>query len=254
MNIQVSLPYKVPCVYNCKFCCNTTHTQFKGDTLGPIPFADKLIRELNTHPYDSIVLTGENEPLQSLDYVVAILIALPEGMQVELTMRGHKIDILMENYPKLMKKIRLINFSVVNDGQYNNIAQYMKQSHQAMKLKKLGIRTRFTFLLTKFLSPHQVREAVNHNFADEFTLKQLQGDTNWIKKNSSERALRQLLEDNYSLEQINERFAKFNLLGTPVWWDRDCQNGDDNYVIFRPDGKLYKLWTSKVPMDVHSND
>lgn len=249
MNLQVSLPFNHMCMYNCRFCCNTTHSQFNGNILSPLNFADEVRMRAHQGIYDAIVLTGENEPLQNLQYVVAILLKLPDEVQVEMTLRGYKLDQLMDEYPKLMHKFSLINFSVVNDGQPSNPHAYLTQIRQAKRLRdEFGVKIRFTFLLTTFLSPHQVKEVIKLGVADEITLKELQGSTPWINKNKSMNAYHFLCK-NKPIHRVSDRFYVITVDGQAVWVDRDCQQDDtDNYVILRPDGKLYHKWTDKIPL------
>ena len=256
MNLQVSLPFKSKCVYSCPFCCNTTHTQYQGDTLPPLEYANKLSNIIEVDGYRSIMITGENEPMQNMDYIAAILTTINPTTWVEITTRGYKWVQFMEKYPKLVSLINVVNFSVSETILAGTKITYSTEYDTALEVASITTKKhphlikRFTFLLTNTLSPHMVRHAGRSKWVDQITMKQLQGDTKYIKKNSNT-----FVADTLFLEAVGtkrdktERFNIFMHGDVQMWIDNNCQDGDGNYVIFRPDGNLYAHWESTEPMN-----
>jgi hypothetical protein len=222
------------------------HTQFKGHRLPAVLYATKLAEFLKKQPRPlTIVLTGENEPLQSLEYVLAVLTFVPDDVTVELTLKGYKLKQFLKDF-KTSKRVDLINFSVSSTGKTSYSEMYDKQLALAQLCKQQGITTRFTFLMTKLLSPHMVRHATRSKWIDQITLKKLQGSTPYIKKNANEYTASVITEDATNI-MPGKRFTTLQYNNQEIWIDRDCQDGD--YLIFRPDGNVYITWTSKVPFE-----
>ena len=248
MNLQVSVPHSTDCVMNCKFCISCTHGKFDGHHLPAILWGQTLRDYVVANNFKSVVITGENEPLQQLSYVTSVLTFLPEDIHIELIIKGYKLDKLMDAYPKLVKRINVVSFSVSNDGSQGESQYYLRQLALAKRLHAVGVRTRMTFMLTQFLSAHQVREASRFEFIDEITLKKLQGGTPWILKNASSRVARDMLADytniKIPMKEFNlfpGRWLTFPYEGKEIYIDMSCTSSG-YYEIYRPDGNIYDSW------------
>ena len=244
MNLQVSLPYFEPCVFQCPFCIMKTHQRFRKEVLSPIDFANALAKI--APKYDRLVFTGENEPLQSMDYFVQSVLSLPQDTIIELTFKGYHFYQLKENYFEVLRRINVVNLSICSSKNETYTECYDRALLIAQQCKELGITTRFTFLLTNDLSPHMVRHAVRSVWVDQITLKELQGDTKIVKSHHNNTEAHVLYEEAMGKPLVfTQRFIIFNYQNQPIWIDTNCQDGEGNYVIFRPDGNIYDHWDSE---------
>lgn len=246
MNLQISLPFEEACPFNCKFCIARHHPKFKGITIPALHLVKELIPLLMKNHYDRVVFTGENEPLQSMDYMAQVIAKMPVGQGIELVLRGYKFDQFVEKYPLVLQRITLVNFSVSEAPGITYSEAYDEALRMAKICKDMGVYTRFTFMLSKKLSPHMVRHAVRSKWVDQITLKELQGDNNYVKRNKSKYVAELLFEEATKQGakgtfKSGQRFIVFRYDGHPIWVDLDCQNSD-KYHILRSDGKLYKSW------------
>jgi len=248
MNLQVSLPRRTPCVFHCPYCIVEEHDKYAGSALAPLEFVKALNAHLITDQYERIVISGENEPMQNKDYLIPILIGVPDNIIVEIVARGFDFDYLIKNYPELIKRINVINFSVCNDD-INPSGWYDNQLRWAEHFYSIGVITRFTYMMTRKLSPNQIREACHLKFIEQITLKEVQGDSQWIKENKTNFVAEVLYRESTERPlKVRDRFVYFKYHGQMIWIDFNCQDGAGNYLILRPDGMLYKHWEDVVPI------
>jgi len=248
MNLQISLPRRTPCVFKCPYCVVEEHDKYTGAALAPVEFVKAMNDHIYSGQYDRIIISGENEPMQNKDYLICILADAPKDIIIEVTARGFDFDFLIKNYPQLIKRINVINFSVCNDDK-NPTHWYDKQLRWAEHFHSVGVITRFTYMMTKKLSPNQIKEACHLSFIDQITLKEIQGTKPWIKENKSNFVAKVLWNEITDKPYKDvDRFIIFRVHGQTIWVDHNCQDGSGNYLILRPDGEVYEHWEDTIPL------
>lgn len=265
MNLQVSIPKVYTCINKCPYCISNTHTTAKDksfETLSMFTFAKELEKKLTaTNIYTSVVITGENEPLQQEGYVWAVLQVLKKfpSLTVEFVTTGVFLNEYLKSNRPVMKdfdRIDILSLSTLGNAKCD--LTHMKKSGIDFKklakrvkkrFKKITIRT--TFLETKFLTYDDFDKALSNKYIDQITIKHLQGENIWIERNKSTKLSRFL--DTYfksAVKKVGKRFTIYEINGKSVFVDKDCQTpSEETYHVMRSDGKIYKGWQTTKPLE-----
>ncbi len=230
MNLQIVTPYK-PCIYKCPFCCVNSFTNLKATNLlfeNANEYAVKLIDMIATIKPTTIVITGNNEPLQTLQAFNTIAkianIMKPENCSIELQTKISNLFMLDEN------TVDLIAVSKYEFKDLDNLYNIPKNT-----------TIRYTLLLTKSLEqaglsniinaiPAQVsqitfKSLINSNGVNQFTDK-------WIADNEASQEFKTQLQ-----KEINDYKGKLS-----IQFDENCMISENRYKVFHSDGHLYDTW------------
>ncbi len=255
MNLQVSIPKKEPCVNKCPFCVVKTHERFNKESL---PLAE-WVRELdlflqdNNKLIDRIVITGENEPVQQLDYVIAaIATAKNHGKTVEFITTGVGFfDALNNNeFKTVLKFVDVLSISTLGSMSLNHlfisrrVPDYRALIDLFRSINHMGI-VRLTVLETRMFTTKHLDKLIEttHGLV-EITLKKLQGsDANiWIYNHDGDYVTNYLLTNKAFRKKKRGAFMVVLYKNNEVWVDLNCQEAEGRYYIFRGDGKIYNDW------------
>lgn len=238
MNIQVCCPYQ-KCVYNCPMCIAKGHKhnyKFSNNTNSQ-EYYDNLSNIIEYEQTCDVILTGECDPSQNMQWVKKVLTQLKDTYfsgSVELQTRNYNIDVQkLEDLD-----LGVLSYSIVY------LKDYLK-SHSFNKLR-VGIN-RLVILLTKefeFLN----KDTFNTMGFNQVTFKTLQygEDKNvnkWIDENK-------MSED--GVNRIREIIEFYNgSKECSVRLDENCQDATNRYYIYRSDGKLYKNWEEENALEIN---
>jgi len=255
MNLQISIPKKRPCENRCPFCIVKTHAQFNIDALNVSEWQDELFDYLsfNKDLFDRVVITGENEPLQQVEYVIAALkTARAHGMTTEFITTGSNFleAAGQTDFYNHIALIDVLSLSMLGSEDLDflfisNNAAFDRD--QVMKLYKrlnpLGT-IRFTILETRMFTTKHLDYLLNTYPEVEITLKTLQGAASnaWIYDHSGNYVSNELTTIKDIPAKKRGAFTVALYKGREIWIDWSCQSSEGRYYIFRGDGKVYSNW------------
>jgi len=214
LNLQFSLPYSEPCIFNCPYCVARNHrhgSRFNID----IP---KMLAKLESvqDDYHHIIFTGENDPSQHQPLIEKALKRIQFIEQVEVSTRNINffIDGVLMSY-SLSSSADFIKLKSKGYPKYR--AVFM--AHKGLDFKKLDLSGVYQ---ATFKQLHKTEDS---------------GANTWIRRNKiSTRKL---------VREVNKLIAKYPECSIRI--DLTCQNAKGRYKILRSDGFIYDSWETSVP-------
>ena len=227
-SLQVVTPH-IDCIYNCPFCIAKTHkhdNKFINRYLDDHDYwKNNLIRVIkDNHDLDYVVITGTNEPMQSIDCVRDIInIVRDTNPNIQLEIQTHYYK---EN--DVYKDLDVVAYSIPYYGLIKRI-------------KPCGKINRYVILLTDTYNDYSLDDLLDviPKEVTQLTFKVLH-DSNGVNKEVDEYIHKHKIEIN-RLKQLREDILKYKG-NMSIRFDEFCMDADDRYKIFREDGNLYDNW------------
>ena len=227
-SLQVVTPH-IKCIFNCPFCIAKAHNH-NNEFINNYDNNKKLwknnLKEIinNNEDLKYIVITGTNEPMQSIDCVkdiIKIVRSTNKNIQIELQTRMYKQSDVYD----------LVDVTCYSISNYNLID----------KIKPTGKTIRYVFILTDSFNDRSLNDILSiiPSNVSQLTFKTLQdsGGKNieldkWINTHKmNEESLNRLLED------INDYKGDLSIRA-----DLNCMDAEGRYKVYREDGHLYDDW------------
>lgn len=227
-SLQVVTPH-IDCIYNCPFCIAKTHkhdNKFINRYLDDHDYwKNNLIRVIkDNRDLGYVVITGTNEPMQSIDCVRDIInIVRDTNPNIQLEIQTHYYK---EN--DIYKDLDVVAYSIPYYGLIKRI-------------KPCGKINRYVILLTDTYNDYSLDDLLDvipKNVA-QLTFKVLH-DSNGVNKEVDEYIHKHKININ-RLKQLREDILKYKG-NMSIRFDEFCMDADDRYKIFREDGNLYDNW------------
>lgn len=225
MNLQVSIPYQ-PCIFDCPFCIAKNHlhrNNFKNLWAeNKAEYLKSYFYALSNYNITSIVLTGECDPTQNMEFISDIVSLTPSNVNIEIQTKNYKVDLSH-------LRIDVIAYSVSTRKEYD-IAKYYATNYSDRIVRA-----------TVILSKNFKLDGMSFNGFDQVTFKTLQfgedPDVNhWI------------IENNFNDYKTLNSVIDSNTSDCSIRVDTNCMDSIGRYFIFRCDGKVYQFWSDLSPI------
>jgi molybdenum cofactor biosynthesis enzyme MoaA len=271
-SLQISVPLK-GCINNCKSC------------IAKISAEPKLYKDFSKYPdfnlqylnsmekvkekgCRNIVLTSDmGEPLQNKLFIQKVCDfnkQLDNQFKIEIQTTGvmlaGNIEFLKNNGVELISLSIFDIFDENNNFDIINVKDKLKfdVNNLCEKIKQSGINIRLSINLIKTYDKHSIKEIFNRIDEinpDQVTFKNLWHTTDenpinkWIVSNKASgniiNRISQYMDDNGGQKISTNKYSFHN---KSIWLIDNCMLGD--YIILRPDAKLYRSWDSLIPIEL----
>lgn len=272
-SLQISVPLK-GCINTCKSCI----ARISGDSglyqdhSKESHFDDKYfesLKKVKELGCKNIVLTSDKgEPLQNklfLQKIGDFNKQLDDWFSIEIQTTGVLLDGNV-NFLKNVVGVQVVSLSIFDifDEQNNQDIISVKEKLKfdikklSKEIKSAGMILRLSINLVNVYNQHSVDEffhKINELNPNQVTVKNLwhTEDDNainkWIKVNKANpdtiQKIAQYMDENGGTKVTDYRYD-FN--GRSIWMVDNCMLG--NYLILRPDTKLYRSWSATSPIDL----
>ena len=227
-SLQIVTPH-IDCIYNCPFCIAKTHkhdNKFINRYLDDHDYwKNNLIRVIEDN-YDLgyVVITGTNEPMQSIDCVRDIInIVRDTNPNIQLEIQTHYYK---EN--DVYKDLDVVAYSIPYYGLIKGI-------------KPCGKINRYVILLTDTYNDYSLDNLLDviPKNVTQLTFKVLH-DSNGVNKEVDEYIHKHRMNID-RLKLLKEEILKYKG-NKSIRLDEFCMDSNDRYKIFREDGELYDNW------------
>lgn len=274
-SLQICVPLK-GCINDCKSCIakisgdsDLYSDHSKLENFNDL-YIDKL-KQVKDQGCKSIVITSDKgEPMQNKIFMEKIGVfnkQLDNWFNLEIQTTGVFLDDNNLTFLKDKVGVNIISvsvFDIFDDDNNLDIIGVKKKMIFNLKevcqnIKKHGFILRLSINLVNVYDKHtfdELFERINILNPDQITLKNLwhteenNAINKWIKTNKASsniiQKISEYIEDNGGNKNSNYRYI-FN--GRSIWLVDNCMLG--NYLILRPDAKLYRSWDDKNPMDLN---
>lgn len=281
-NIQ-SLSIAVPalCLNDCCFCVAKMHSQDYPNMLSNnkrfyhlyIEDFRKRLIYVRERSCDSVVLTGDGEPLLNWQFLKdfgLINKGLPSSFKhIELQTSGTTLEDWYLRFLREHVGVTTISLSLsdmfdnVKNAQYNRTKQgyEIDIDHLCSEIKRYDFNLRLSLNMTKtyecFTTDYIFHRAKNNLKADQITFRILYESglntpqDQWIQQNRvSDYKIKEINEyiklNGHPLERLSFGAMRYSVNGMSVVVDEDCMNTEVKeelkYMILRPNCKLYTKW------------
>lgn len=231
-SLQVVTP-ALKCIYNCPFCIAKAHehnNQFQNNYQNNYQkwmnnYIDIITNDLEL---SYVVITGTNEPMQSVDCVLDIIMLTRKyrkDIQLEIQTRSYSPSPIYE-------ELDVVAYSI---SEYKRISL----------IKPNGKKNRFVIILTKSFEQKSLEDIIGQlpKGVTELTFKVLQDSNGYNKKIDEWIANNKLSEEG----MLKLEYEVFNYNGDlSIRYDANCMNATNRYQVFREDGNLYEDWDTLV--------
>lgn len=226
-SLQVVTPHK-ECIYNCKFCISKMHSHdnkfINNYELNKEIWENNLIKVIKENKdLKYIVITGTNEPMQSMDCVKDIInIVRSNNTEINIEIQTHYYK---EN-------------NIYND--IDVVAYSISSAHLLDKIKPMGKISRYVLILTDSFNNYSLKDILNliPIKVTQVTFKSLQlGE----KQNEVYEYILNHSIDKKTFEKLKEDINNYkgNL---SIRLDDNCMDSIGRYEIYREDAKVYDTW------------
>ena len=232
-SLQVVTPY-TKCMFNCPFCISKGqehHNIFDDNyTNNYIDWESSLIDTItNDDELKYVVITGNNEPMQSKDCVNDIIDIVREyrsDIQIEIQTRYYPAD-------ELYDSLDVVAYSISHPYMINRI-------------KPRGKIKRFVIILTDDFNNYRLADILRlmPNEVSQLTFKVLQ-DSEGVNPELDEYIKNHSL-DQKTLDMLQEDIRKYQG-NVSIMFDENCMDSVGRYKIFREDGNVYSTWDAYEP-------
>jgi organic radical activating enzyme len=227
-SLQVVTPH-IDCIYNCPFCIAKTHkhdNKFINRYLDDHDYwKNNLIRVIeNNHDLGYVVITGTNEPMQSIDCVRDIInIVRDTNPSIQLEIQTHYYK---EN--DVYKDLDVVAYSIP----YYGLIKW---------IKPCGKINRYVILLTDTYNDYSLDDLLDviPKNVTQLTFKVLH-DSNGVNKEVDEYIHKHRMDID-RLKLLKEEILKYKG-NMSIRFDEFCMDSNDRYKVFREDGELYDNW------------
>lgn len=229
-SLQVVTPH-MKCIFNCPFCIAKGHVHNNSFVNNYLLNHDlwqnnliKVIKENDDLRY--VVITGTNEPMQSLQCVKDIINtvkSINKDIQIELQTRYYKQNELYNN-------LDVVAYSISDVNLLN-------------KIKPLGKISRYVIILTNSFNNYSLKDILDliPGMVSQVTFKKLI-NTNGVNKDVDDYILNNSVDDN-TLNKLSQDIDMYDG-NLSIRLDLNCMDSADRYKVFREDGNVYDNWDS----------
>lgn len=277
MNIQ-SLSIVVPaerCWNKCPFCVSRMHCEDYGemilDNREPIPqeYLDRM-QFVRDEGCNSMVITGDTEPQQNLQFIYKLLMANRENLRtpfynISLQTTGsglNQIDIQkLAGHGLTTVALSISSFNAERNVEIIGMPEKAKRSFYDVKrwAKTCNLVTRASVNLTSEFNGLDAEDyftwALMHDF-DQITFRKIYSDGDndqaaWIREHTFdpanyEKIERYVQQNGTPIARLPFGFIKYSVHGISTVIDGNCMAKDNidemKYAILRPNGHLYSRW------------
>lgn len=229
-SLQVVTPH-MKCIFNCPFCIAKGHVHNNSFVNNYLLNHDlwqnnliKVIKENDDLRY--VVITGTNEPMQSLQCVKDIINtvkSINKDIQIELQTRYYKQNELYNN-------LDVVAYSISDVNLLN-------------KIKPLGKISRYVIILTNSFNNYSLKDILDliPGMVSQVTFKKLI-NTNGVNKDVDDYILNNSVDDN-TLNKLSQDIDMYDG-NLSIRLDLNCMDSAGRYKVFREDGNVYDNWDS----------
>ena len=232
-SLQVVTPY-TKCMFNCPFCISKSqkHNNIFEDnyTKNHKLWENNLINTIkNDDEVKFVVITGNNEPMQSKECVkeiVKIVKSVRNDIQVEIQTRYYPSD-------EVYDLLDVVAYSISNPIMFNRI-------------KPRGKIKRYVIILTDDFNNYKLEDILNmiQDEVTQITFKVLQ-DSDGVNPVIDEFIKNHSVENN-TLNNLREEIKNYKG-DKSIFFDENCMASIGRYKIFREDGNIYPTWEASEP-------
>ena len=225
MNLQVSIPYQ-PCIFNCPFCIARNHlhgNNFENKWItDKLDFLTSYMNTIEKYRINSVILTGECDPTQNMEFLEDIILMTKPGISIEIQTKNYKADLSDLD-------VDVIAYSVSTRKEYD-LAKYF-----AIDYKNKTVRA--TIILSKNFN----LDGLDFIGFDQVTFKTLQfGEDSKVNQ--------WIIENNFNDYDKLYQIIKENTSPCSIRVDTNCMDSIGRYLIFRCDGQVYRFWSDLAPI------
>ena len=228
ISLQVLTPNK-KCIFNCPFCISKSHIHNNKFTnnyeLNNELWKNNLIKVIKENKdLKYVVITGTNEPMQSMDCVKEIIkIVKNTNQDIQIEIQTH--------YYKPNDIYQMLDVTAYSIPDFNLLN----------KIKPAGKVNRFVLILTDSFNNHNLSDIISliPKNVSQITLKCLH-DSKGFNINFDEYIKKHKIDSN-TLEVLRNDIKNYkgNL---SIRLDEFCMDAEGRYKVFREDGNLYNDW------------
>ncbi|MBQ8219363.1 MAG: hypothetical protein IJZ79_06395 [Bacilli bacterium] len=227
-SLQILTPHK-ECIFNCPFCISKSHKHnnkfINNYNLNYELWKNNLIKIINNNnDLKYVVITGTNEPMQSIDCIndiINIVRNTNKDIQIEIQTHYYKNN-------EIYNKLDVVAYSIP----YINLIS---------KIKPIGKIQRYVLILTDSFNNYKLDDILKliPDSVKQITFKCLQS-SNGINIELDEYIQKHKIS-NDNLDKLKEDINNYQG-DLSIRLDEFCMKSDDRYQIFREDGFLYNSW------------
>ena len=232
-SLQVVTPY-MKCMFNCPFCISKGqehHNIFEDNYTNNHELWKNSLIKIITHDNELkyIVITGNNEPMQSKDCVrdiVNIVRGYRDDIQIEIQTRYYPED-------EVYDLLDVVAYSISNP--------YMID-----RIKPMGKIKRYVIILTDDFNNYSLSDIIEKmpKKVSQLTFKILQ-DSNGVNKDIDDYIKNHSIDQN-TLNKLQEDINNYDG-NISIMLDENCMASTGRYKIFREDGNIYSSWEASNP-------
>ena len=232
-SLQVVTPF-IKCMFNCPFCITKAqehHNIFDNNyTNDHLRWESNLIDTItNDEELKYVVITGNNEPMQSKDCVrdiINIVRKTREDIQIEIQTRYYPED-------EVYDLLDVVAYSISNP-------------HMIKRIVPRGKIKRYVIILTDDFNNYRLSDLLELIPEDvsQLTFKVLQ-DSDGVNPELDEYIKNHSI-DAKSLYALQEDIKNYNG-SMSIMFDENCMDSIGRYKIFREDGNIYSTWEASEP-------
>jgi len=226
LNLQVCVPY-VKCPFGCPTCIATDNNKFKDlYHKNRKKYFEHLTSALKKCEGD-IIITGATEPTLDQEWLTDVVSFIRDNFF------GRKIEIQTHNLKWLASKeashFDVVSFSATNEKDLSAIL--LGNALNTTDYNKLNYTLRVVILATRENYLWLVGNPNIKRYIPQITIKDLQ-----LTKNED--------VNNYiNIHKYSSSFYEnLNFNTDSLRIDKNCQDSEFRYRVFREDGKLYRGW------------
>lgn len=241
LSLQLCMPYE-PCIFNCPYCISRgrkhEHNFRNIYKTQPHKFFERLEKAYIKNQYKSIVITGEADPSQNVEFVKKSIRHLSRIRE------QHNIKTTFEIQTKNLSQAWLfVDFDVIAFS-IDNLKDYQKllTNLEMIQTFKKNTVIRPTIILSNKWTKKDLKVLLKGAAKfKQLTFKTLQLGENelvnqWILASP-------FLHEEWLDSKINKLKKKIE---TSIFYDKDCLNTTGRYEIFRSDGFIYENWETVI--------
>ena len=232
-SLQVVTPY-IKCIFNCPFCITKAqahHNIFEDNyTNNHELWRNNFIDTIkNDNELKYVVITGNNEPMQSKDCVREVVNLVKEyrnDIQVEIQTRYYPED-------EVYDLLDVVAYSISHPNMINRI-------NPRGKIK------RYVIILTDDFNNYSLADIINLIKGDvsQLTFKVLQ-DSDGVNPELDDYIKNHSVDEN-TANKLREDIKNYKG-NMSIMFDENCMDSVGRYKIFREDGNIYSTWDASEP-------
>ena len=232
-SLQIVTPY-TKCMFNCPFCITKAQAHqnvFEDNYTNNHQLWESSLIDTITSDEELkyVVITGNNEPMQSKDCIRDIINIVREyrkDIQIEIQTRYYPSD-------ELYDSLDVVAYSISNP-------------HMINRITPRGKIKRYVIILTNDFNNYKLSDLIDmmSKEVSQLTFKILQ-DSDGVNEEFDAYIKNHSIDEN-TLNALREDIKNYKGQ-ISIMLDENCMDSIGRYKIFREDGNIYSTWEASEP-------